>query len=90
MPHQGQMSATTRAAIVTLRCEGRGWVYISTKLANCSPNGASQFFNRVLARAGVDRQTPPGELSLSQLLGLLDDPHERGRRSTNGVGSEKK
>ncbi|KAF2189529.1 hypothetical protein K469DRAFT_562135, partial [Zopfia rhizophila CBS 207.26] len=35
----------TRAAIVTLRFEGRGWTYISEKLASCSLSSVQHFFD---------------------------------------------
>ena len=62
-------SLACRAAIITLRYEGRGWTYISSTLANCSPNGVQTFFNRILQRSGCD----PNCLNLPLLLQHLED-----------------
>ncbi|KAF2184608.1 hypothetical protein K469DRAFT_578872, partial [Zopfia rhizophila CBS 207.26] len=83
MPHQGQLSPATRAAIVTLRYEGRGWTYISQMLANCSPNGVQQFFKRVLERSQCD----PNNLNLPLLLQYLNDETERGGEQRFPEGS---
>jgi hypothetical protein len=79
MPLNGEINFQTRAAIVTLRCEGRGWTYISERVANCSPQGAQQFFQRVLRRAGLPTTARATSLPLAYLLTLLEDPHHRGR-----------
>lgn len=79
MPHHGEIDKSTRSAIIAMRCEGRGWTYISRRVANCSPYGVQRFFERVLNRAGVDVKTPPTELNLPLLLTLVDDDSQRGR-----------
>ncbi|KAF2184040.1 hypothetical protein K469DRAFT_709919, partial [Zopfia rhizophila CBS 207.26] len=73
MPHVHQINLPTRAAIVTLRCEGYGWTEISEKLANCSPDGVRLFFNRTIKRAQLD----PTNLSLPLLLEHLEDSTNR-------------
>ncbi|KAF2185285.1 hypothetical protein K469DRAFT_577255, partial [Zopfia rhizophila CBS 207.26] len=73
----------TRAAIVTLRFEGRGWTYISEKLASCSPSGVQHFFDRVLERSQCD----PDNLYLSTLLKYLEDKSNRGRQECFIEGS---
>ncbi|KAF2179922.1 hypothetical protein K469DRAFT_693793 [Zopfia rhizophila CBS 207.26] len=83
MPHTHEIDLPTRAAIVTLRTEGKGWVYISQKVANCSPNGAQQFFERVLQRSPCD----PDHLNLPLLLKHLNDETNRGREERFPEGS---
>ncbi|KAI8940523.1 hypothetical protein NX059_004200 [Plenodomus lindquistii] len=78
MSRQTEFTIPTRAAIVTLRCTGLGWVAISQKLANCSPSGAQSYMLRVLRRANIDASTPPDKLPLKDLLELLKDPSKRG------------
>ncbi|KAF1966788.1 hypothetical protein BU23DRAFT_661560 [Bimuria novae-zelandiae CBS 107.79] len=87
MPHSGQYDLPTRAAIVTLVCEGRGWTYISSKVATVSPNGAQQFFQRLLERVDVS-PTQPTTYILADLLKHLEDEGERGREERFGEHSD--
>lgn len=88
MPPNGYIDPYTRAAIITLRCEGRGWTYISRKVANCSPYGVQRFFERVLQRADLGPDTASTQLPLPLLLTLLEDPHDRGREERFSEFSE--
>lgn len=78
-----ELPLPTRAAIVTLRYEGKGWTYISETLANCSPNGVQTFFERVLQRS----QSDPDALNLPLLLRNLEDAHREGHPERFPEGS---
>jgi hypothetical protein len=56
-PRRTEISLADRAAIVALRSEGRGWVYISSKVKRVSPNGAQTLYNRTVRRAGSTELT---------------------------------
>ncbi|KAH9861033.1 hypothetical protein IAQ61_010769 [Plenodomus lingam] len=88
MPHSGEYTIPTRAAIVTLRCQGLGWTAISKQIGNCSPVGVQKFMRRLLVRADIAITTPPQTLPLARLLEILKDEHHRGRRERFPGGSE--
>ncbi|KAH9874467.1 hypothetical protein IAQ61_003656 [Plenodomus lingam] len=79
MPRSAEYSRETRAAIVTLRCQGLGWTAISEQLP-VSPNGAFTFMKRLLDQAGIAHTVAPRSLPLAQLLQLLPKKTRRGRR----------
>lgn len=74
-----EYSLTTRAAIVTLRSQGRGWVYISQQLTGVSPNGAQACYQRTAVRA---RST-----ELRHLLDHLGTRPRSGRPPRSGMAS---
>ena len=52
-----ELSLADRAAIVALKSEGRGWVYISQQVKRVSPNGAQSLYKRTVQRAGSTQLT---------------------------------
>lgn len=74
-PGKSQVPIESRAAVITMKMEGRGWTYISRKLENVSPNGAQTLWQTTLTRSGCDPNNP----HLPTLLLYIHDLPRSGR-----------